>query len=178
MIFLVLVVVVMVGLRLVYKSALVDKASRNDPYMSNGWSVVIVSTTLALIAGVVSLFVATITSYTAQVSNHADLDRLANVIDIQEERSEAITSEIKGLLVERYPAYERSVINDVMETDPTLILLRFPELEASTTMVKYVDQVVGLRGRVYDLRERRQAVQRDIDRREANDLLYLTFLLP
>ncbi len=124
------------------------------------------------------LVVANASAYSDQLHDKNDAVRLLSTETIYAQRSNDLTRQIKAVLVEQYPQYEKGVIQSVVNGDPRLILLRFPDLQASKTLTQYTVDLTNLRTDVYNQRLQRQSVLARMRTRKQNGLLFVTALLP
>lgn len=139
---------------------------------------------LAVICGVLAIFlllvmvIDTACVYSNQVSAQAQVDKLGRTTTIKQKRATELIAQVKEVLVNQYPQYEQATIKQVVNGDPRLILLKFPELQASKTLIKYTNDLVALRSAVYDQRIQRERIVAQMQARKNNGLVHLSFLLP
>lgn len=96
---------------------------------------------------------------------------------VYNQRANDLIPQFKSLLAEEYPAYEAKIFGEINNTTAAVNFLgRYPEIKASKTIIKLVDQIRELRDTIYAQAIHRQDLQQQIRSRSRNPWLITAFL--
>lgn len=113
-----------------------------------------------------------------QVTAQEKVKQSIGVERIYNRRANDLIPQFKSLLAEEYPAYEAKIFGEINNTTAAVNFLgRYPEIKASETIIKLVDQIRDLRDSIYAQAIYRQDLQQQIRSRGRNPWL-LTGLMP
>lgn len=137
------------------------------------------ATIASIIAIVMSavLFGANVSAYYNQIDALETIREYEDKQEILTEKSEALIQEFEVYLTEQYPDHEKEIFDKISPDEVLLYFAKYPELRASETISKHVDEVKALRSAVYDQRENIAHAEKEIRVRKRNPWI-LTWLLP
>lgn len=151
--------------------------STNNYTWSYGKTVGVWALSVAAVILLVAIIINAV-AYTAIVGKQTEVAATHRKEVILQRRATDIGRTLKEYLIAQYPQYEQSTIDHVLKAGPDLILLKFPELRAADTFIKYANDYKHLQSAVYDQATDRTNIEAKIDSLHNNSLIYLTDLLP
>lgn len=172
--FWILVIAAIVGLIALYiinKSSPVDEAGRVNRFNSivefTAWTCGV-----AVVVAGFFFVVSYLTGYTNIVDYNAQIVESHEKQAVYEQRAKVVGDNPQSYLTQQYPTYEAGVIREIVDADPQLILLKFPELRTADTFLEYTRQYQGLKDAVYSQQTKRAELEADIARITNNNLIY------
>jgi len=113
------------------------------------------------------LFIATCTSYSDQISDRLDIDKLKKIEMVKKTRAEAIIVEF-AKHVSAYATHEKGVFENISPRTMSIYLVKYPELQASKTVMKLVEQVSILWDEYYKVQTEIIETEKDLSFRPIN----------
>jgi len=123
------------------------RLARNSGYDDGYVSLSVLCGSISTI-GLILALCFTLGPYTLQIKDSTEIRSVEKKIALYTKRRDNLSAVVRAEL-EKYPKYEKTVLNGIKPE----ILLSFPELKASDTMIKMVEELVKLENDIYKLRE-------------------------
>ncbi|TSC52285.1 MAG: hypothetical protein LiPW41_496 [Parcubacteria group bacterium LiPW_41] len=140
-------------------------ATRNNQSTWGGWGIAfLVFSGISLIISIPK----TLNGYSDQIENKENYTRLVQVENVFQKRAETLTKEFSNYLGDAYPKHERSIFDKMKPESINLYLVKYPEIQASKTVMALVDNIKGLRDSVYSKQIARADLLKDMRYRAKN----------
>ncbi len=127
-----------------------------------------------LVPAVVSV-TQTMKSYSAHLSDIEDLAKFVDIENVYTKRAESLTAEFT-VLVNQYLGHEKATFDNMSPEDISVLLVRFPELKASKTILELVAQIRSMQDDVYAQQVERAEISKNIRFRTRNPWILHSFL--
>ena len=118
----------------------------------------------------------TMFGFSSQKSDNEKLIMLSNKGAIYREKAEILTKEFAGYLAEAYPKYEKNIFEKISPDKIDFYLVKYPELQASQTILELVQQIAQLRGDFYEQSLLKEDVLKSMRYRPKNPWLLYWFI--
>jgi hypothetical protein len=169
-----------IGLLFIYKigkRGVVEKLQKTD-YFSKydiGWVFIWI--------GVVFFCVSTIinyANYSTQLGAYEDARTFKQEIRILEVRKDTLTKEFTKHLATEYPAIEKEIFGKLKpgENFNMNIVLNYPEIKSSKTLIKLVDEIKEISDNMYNKQLEAQKLYKEIRYRKVNPWILLKPRVP
>jgi len=95
-------------------------------------------------------FLNNLVCYTSQIEKFEDIRGSLKKLDITKEKQTHLMSEFKLYLADKYPELEKEIFHLITESKSDIhVILNYPELKSSETLLSLVDQINKLANEVY-----------------------------
>lgn len=135
------------------------KESRHNNFPAGGFGFIL------CFFGVMVVFIGMINSlvtHSDQVGYGVELDKIAQFEETYQARADNLTKQFASYLVETYPQYEKEIFHNIAPGNLDIYLVKYPELQASKTIMALVDQERSLRDDIYKQQLARAEVLRNM----------------
>jgi hypothetical protein len=100
-------------------------------------------------------FIHDLSYYSNQLQRFESVRNYLKLINIYKEKQSELLIDFKSYLGEKYPDFEKQIFKNINESKSDMhIVLKYPELESSKTIMKLADEINKLADAVYSLREK------------------------
>ena len=87
--------------------------------------------------------------YTGHQWDNEDYIALEEQEVILKEKAEVLTKQFSGYLAEKYPKFEKEMFLKILDAD--LLLIQFPELKTSESLISLVEKIKSLQDQYYEI---------------------------
>ena len=101
-------------------------------------------------------------TYSEQIGKSVELDKINSFEQTHQVRSDNLTKEFAHYLAGVYPDHEKDIFSKIEPGKLDVYLVKYPELQASKTIVELVQQVRSLQDDIYKQRLERAQTIRDM----------------
>jgi len=112
-----------------------------------------------------------------QISDFENIEKFRQIEVINKDKAGVLTDEFSKHLAETYPEHERYIYDKISPGTVNLYLVKYPELQASGTLVTLVDLINKLQSDVYDQQINVVETLKNIRYRSRNPWLF-QFMIP
>jgi len=88
-------------------------------------------------------------AYSFQVSDNENLIKITQIESVYQKRADALTKEFARYLGETYPQHEKEIFDKMTPEEINIFLVKYPELQASKTIMELVKQIRSLQDDIY-----------------------------
>lgn len=106
--------------------------------------------------------------YQSQIGDIESLNVIDEEIGIYQERSDEIKSQIKEVLIDKYPEHEKDIMKSLSGNEASIYLVKYPELHAHETFKQYTEILVSLDKKIYDQKLKKVDLKKNISERRRN----------
>ena len=133
-------------------------------------------TVTALFLVTVGLLIST-AAWHAQIDHIEDIKKFAKIEAIYQAKADSLTAEFAKHLAEAYPKHERDIYEKISPEQAAIYFAKYPELKASDTLMKLVENINELQSAVYAQKVHTEETSKKIRVNLRSPLLF-TFMIP
>ncbi len=119
---------------------------------------------MAFFAAVILIWGVIVGMYTntEQVGYSVELNKISSFEQTYQVRSDNLTKEFAHYLADIYPSHEKDIFSKIQPGKLDIYLVKYPELQASKTIVELVQQIRSLQDDIYKQRLTRAEIIRNM----------------
>lgn len=104
-------------------------------------------------------FISDLAYYSSQLLRFEDVRKCLKKIDVYKKKQKELLAEFKLYLGEKYPDLEKQIFDNINKTESELhVVLKYPELKASKTLLKLADKINNLASKVYSIMDEIESI--------------------
>lgn len=107
-----------------------------------------------------------------QKKRFVTIHMLENQKEIYVERADTLLSDMKNILIEEYPQYEKEIFGDMTPKDLQMLFIKYPDVKNALVSMNYTDKLQNLKDDIYSKEIEIERVKKEINFRYINPWIF------